>query len=91
MLIYLSAFGASVSYVTLKAFQQLSVVHHKGWAWITPVSLGMGFCEVFIIGTVSFTAVKTGGFWPMVGLGVAIGLGGACGAMIGMSAHKRLR
>ena len=88
---YAASAGASFLYVLLKAFQQLSVVHHKGWRWITPVSVGMGFCEVFIMGTVALMAVGVGGWLPLAGLGLSLGLGGAAGALTGMFLHKRLR
>jgi len=88
--IYLSAAGASLIYVFLKAIQQLNVVHHKVW-WITPISLGMGLAEVFIIGTVSVSAVQGDGFWPLFFLGAALGLGGAAGALVAMNLHRRVR
>ena len=87
---YALSFSASFLYVFLKATQQLNVVKHM-IRWITPVSIGMGLCEVFIVGTVSVTAVTVGGFWPLLGLGLALGLGGAVGAILAMIFHKRAR
>lgn len=86
-MIYLSAFAVSFSYVFLKALQQLNVVHHK-ILWITPISILMGLCEVFIISTV---ATNGAGYAVLVGLGVSLGLGGAAGAIIAMILHKRIR
>lgn len=88
---YIASAGASFLYILLKAFQQLSVVHHKDWRWITPVSIGMGLCEVFIMGSVAIMAVNIGGWAPLAGLGVSLGVGGAAGALTGMFLHKRMR
>jgi len=88
--IYLSAFGASFLYVALKATQQLNVMDHLVWR-ITPVSIGMGLCEVFIIGTISYKTIEGAGFWPMFWLGISLGLGGAVGAILAMNFHRRVR
>jgi len=87
---YLAIFGASFLYVFLKAIQQLNVVFHKVW-WITPISIGMGLCEIFIVGTVSVEAVNGEGFWPLFLLGISLGLGGAAGALLAMNLHRRWR
>jgi len=82
-MVYATAFGAMVLFVALKAFQQLNVVHDQ-YKWVLPVSIGMGFCEVYIIAQV---ATQGFGLW----LALAIGLGGAVGAMFSMWLHKRMR
>ena len=87
-MIYLSAFAVSLVAVFAKCTQQLNVVHHR-LLWITPVSLGMGICEVFIISTVAFS--NTAGFVVLISLGVSLGFGGAAGAILAMISHKRLR
>lgn len=87
---YILTFLAQTTYVFLKAFQQLSVIHDKR-KWITPVSILMGLCEVFIMGTIAVVAVAVGGFWPLLILGLSLGLGGGVGALLGMGLHKRLR
>jgi len=84
------AFSTSLLYVSLKSFQQLNVFYGKT-LWVTPASLGMGLAEVFIIGTVSVAAVKTGGFWPLFFLGIALGLGGAAGCLLSMTLHRKFR
>lgn len=82
-MIYLFAFSAMLVFIALKAFQQLSVVHDQYWL-ITPISVAMGFCEVYIIASVSKS-----GFSPLLAL--VIGLGGAVGAMFSMYLHKKIR
>lgn len=88
-MIYLSAFAVSFLYVALKSFQQLNVMHHK-ILWVWPVSLGMGLCEVFLVGTIAVTAVSEG-WLEMSFLGVSLGLGGAVGATLSMILHKKIR
>lgn len=85
---YVASFAASLLYVFLKATQQLNVVLNVR-RWILPVSLGMGLLEVFIVGTVSITAVKVGGFWPLFGLGLSLGGGGAVGCLSAMWLHRK--
>jgi len=88
--IYASSAGASFIYVGLKAMQQLNVVHHQV-TWVLPVSIGLGLCEVFIVGVIAVAAVQAVGFWAMALLGVSLGLGGGIGAIFSMCIHKRLR
>jgi len=88
-MIYLSAFAVSFLYVFLKATQQLNVVHHK-LLWIWPVSLGMGLCEVFLVGSIAITAYNDG-WTEMTVLGASLGTGGAVGAILAMILHKRIR
>ena len=68
----------SFLYVFLRAFQQLNVVHNH-YAWVMPVSLGMGLCDVALI----LYVVRANTLW----LGVVNGLGAGLGAMAAMRAH----
>jgi len=82
MTLYLSAFGASLIYIGLKALQQLNVAHYN-YRWIAPVSMLMALCEGYII--VAW-AREGSGFW----LFVPIGLGAGIGAMAAMLFHQRI-
>lgn len=80
--LYLLAFGAAFTFVALKAFQQLSVVHHRVW-WIVPTSMAMAVCEVFVV-----AQAATQG-WGLIVL--PIGLGSGLGCLFAMNVHKFLR
>lgn len=79
---YALAFFASFVFVGLKAFQQLSVVHHRVW-WIVPTSMAMAVCEVYIISNVA----KLGWGWIVL----AVGLGSGLGCLAAMFIHRRFR
>lgn len=68
----------SFVYVFFKVFQQLNVVHAQ-YAWVMPVSLAMGVCEVAII----LYIVRADTFW----LGISNGVGAGLGAMLAMRWH----
>lgn len=85
MLTYALAFLASFVLIALKATQQRQVQFAE-YRKMPPVSIGMAFCEVFIVANVARTA---DGFWPLVGLALCIGLGAACGSMLGTYLHAR--
>ncbi|MDO8547884.1 MAG: hypothetical protein Q7R68_11075 [Nitrospirales bacterium] len=69
----------SFAYIFLKAFQQLNVVH-KEYIWVIPTSIGMGLLEVAMV----LMIVRADTVW----LGLATGVGGACGALLAMVIHK---
>ena len=69
---YLIAFSVSLTYIYLKAWQQINVIH-KRYKQMPIPSLLMALCEVSIIGLV----VKNG-FWVFI----PIGIGGALGCML---------
>ncbi len=71
---------ASFILVFLKAFQQQNVIGGFYW-YITPVSIGMAFCEITII--LFVTASRD---WNM---GLPIGIGAGLGAMLGMFIHRK--
>lgn len=77
----LTAYGITGFYVTLRSLQQLNVVHGRYW-WLLPMSMGMAFCDYYLINLV----VKAG---PSIIL--ACGLGGASGAAIGITLDKYFR
>ena len=80
--LYAMAFLASATYVGLKAFQQLNVVHEK-WAWVIQISFLMQVCEVFLVVQVS----RAGFGWIVL----ATGAGSAVGCVVAMLIHRRLR
>jgi hypothetical protein len=82
---YFAAFVASFILIFLKATQQRQVQFAE-YRKMPPVSIGMAFCEVFIVANVARTA---DGFWPLVLLAICIGTGAACGSMLGTYFHVR--
>lgn len=82
---YLLAFLVSALYVGLKATQQCQVQHAE-YRKMPPVSLGMSYCEAFVFS--SYMGIATE-FWPKLFLATAVGLGGACGSMLGTYLHIR--
>lgn len=77
-----AAFAASFVFVSLKAWQQLNVVHHKVW-WVLPTSMAMAACEVFVISA----AARSGWGWIVI----PVGLGGGLGCIAAMAIHRRVR
>lgn len=71
-------------FVFFRAIQQLNVMHDKYW-WVLPTSLGMGFCEVFII-----SSIAMGGL-PLWQAALSMGTGGGLGSMLAMLLHRRFR
>jgi hypothetical protein len=78
-MIYAAAFSASLVYVFLRAFQQQTVIQGRYWL-VAPVSMAMGWCDVYLI----FHIAKTGGW-----IWLATGTGGAIGCMTAMYLHRR--
>lgn len=78
-MIYVSAFLTSTLYVFLRAFQQQTVIRGN-YLLVTPVSMAMGWCDVYLI----FHIARTGGW-----IWLATGIGGALGCMAGMYLHRR--
>jgi hypothetical protein len=76
------AFAASFTFVFLKAWQQLNVVHHQLW-WIVPTSMAMAACEVFVI----WQAATRGWGWIVI----PIGLGSGLGCLASMLLHRKIR
>lgn len=79
---FCGAFAAAFLFVALKAFQQLSVVHHRVW-WVVPTSMLMAVCEVFVVAKVAASG------WGWIVL--PIGLGSGLGCLVAMFIHKGLR
>jgi hypothetical protein len=79
------AFIASYIYIWAKATQQLQVVNFRYWR-IMPISLLMGFCEVFIMVNVIRTSDSFGG---LVALASCIGLGAGLGCLTAMRFYKK--
>ncbi len=68
--------------VMLRAIQQLNVMHDK-YTWVPAASFGMAACEVLLVVRI----VEYGFGWAVV----AMGVGGATGALVAMALHKRIR
>lgn len=75
--------AATFAHVSLKAAQQLNVVHHRLW-WVPPTSLLLAAVEVYVVVRVAASGWGLGVVLPMA-------LGGASGCMLVMVAHKRIR
>ena len=84
---FVLAFLASFVLIFLKATQQRQVQFAE-YKKMPPVSMGMAFCEVFIVANVARSAE---GFWPLVLLAVCIGLGAAVGSILGTYLHASKR
>ena len=75
------AFFLNVTYIALKAFQQLNVMHNK-YLWVFPISFSMALCEVLTTKLIVANGVLV--FIP-------IGLGGGLGCVFAMWMHAKLR
>lgn len=84
-MIYVTAFFVSAFYIGLKATQQRQVQFAE-YLKMPAVSLGMAYCEAFIV--TSYIGSASGG-WQRFSLATAIGLGAACGSMLGTYLHAR--
>lgn len=82
---YVLAFLVSALYIGLKATQQRQVMAAE-YRKMPAVSLGMAFCEVFIVANVARSA---DGFWPLFLLALSIGSGSALGSILGTYLHAR--
>jgi len=80
--IYFALFATTLVYVFLRAFQQKNVMHSK-YAWMVPVSYGMGFCDVYIISTI---AAGDHVLWVTA---LAMGTGGTIGSISATYLHNR--
>jgi hypothetical protein len=84
-LTYLAAFVVSALFIGLKATQQRHVQFAEYWR-MPPVSMGMAFCEVFLVSAV---ARRADGWMELALLAVAIGLGASLGSISGTYLHAR--
>lgn len=81
-MIYLALFSTTFVYVFLRAFQQKNVMHTK-YLWMVPTSYGMGFCDVYIITTISH------GDHVLWLAALSMGTGGSLGSVIATYLHNR--
>lgn len=82
-----AAFLVSMLYVGLRATQQRHVQHAEYWR-MPPVSLLMGYCDVFLVASViNFSEARD--FWSLFILASCIGLGSGLGSIIGTYLHAR--
>lgn len=84
-MIYLTAFLVSALFIGLKATQQRQVQYAE-YLKMPPVSLGMAYCEAFIVS--SYISAVSGTFQRFL-LATAIGLGASCGSILGTYIHAR--
>ena len=77
--IFGTAFLVSLSYIALKAYQQLNVMHGE-YKLMLPISFLMALCEVTVVAFV----VKTS-LWILI----PIGLGGGLGCMASTYLHSK--
>lgn len=91
MITSIGLFITNFIYIFLKAFQQKNVMHDE-WKFVLPTSLGMAFCEVFVIGVIA-KIVSSSEFDAMhlIINALAIGSGGGLGCMASMYLHGRLK
>ena len=73
-------FLASFTFITIKAFQQLNVVHGE-YIWVVPTSLLMAVAEATVIIKVATISNLT--------VCIPMGVGGGLGAMTAMYIHNR--
>ncbi len=73
MSMYAIAFFASFSFIFLKSWQQLNVVHRK-YLWIVPTSMAMAMVEVYVVASIA----KFGFGWLVLWVGLGSGLGSLC-------------
>ena len=83
-------FLASFTYVALKAFQQLNVMHHRV-GLVIPISYAMAVCEFFLVGFIAIASINAASDIDKAFLVFQIGTGGAVGAILSMTLHKRMR
>lgn len=79
---YLTLFITSMTFIALRAFQQLNVQHDR-YLWVPPVTMMMAVVEVLTITNV----VKSGSLWAAA----PMALGGVLGCWFSMWLHKRMR
>lgn len=82
---FVAAFLAALIAVFLKATQQRQVMAAE-YSRMPAVSIGMAFCEVFIISNVIHAADSVPG---LVLLALCIGTGGAIGSILGVWLHAK--
>ena len=75
-------------FVFFKAFQQRNVafLHYR---LVIPTSYAMSFADVFVLSIVAFNAVKVDSITEMIPLMIALGTGGAMGAISSMWVHNK--
>lgn len=82
-------FGVNFLNIAGRAFQQLSVVHHK-IKLVPPVSFLLGAMETILWGGAGLIAVK-GTYVDMAIYALTLGASGSLGAIFSMIIHKRIR
>ena len=84
-MIYLLAGLASLLFIAMKAVQQRQVMAGQLWR-MPPLSIGMAFCEIFVISNVARTADSPLG---LTVLALSVGIGGGIGSVLGTYYHMR--
>ena len=81
-MMYVTLFFTSLTFIALRAFQQLNVQHDR-YLWVPPTTACMAVVEVLTITTV----VKSGTMYAAV----PMALGGVLGCWFSMWLHRRMR
>lgn len=79
---YVILFFTSLSFIALRAFQQLNVQHDR-YLWVPPTTALMAVCEVASITTI----IKQ----PTLLSAIPMAMGGVLGCWFSMWLHKRMR
>lgn len=78
----LTLFLTSLSFIALRAFQQLNVQHNR-YTWVPPTTAMMALCEVTTITSI----IKIGELWAALPMAA----GGTLGCWFAMWLHKKMR
>lgn len=81
-MMYITLFFTSLTFIALRAFQQLNVQHDRYW-WVPPTTACMAVVEVLTIHNIT----KTDTLWPAL----PMALGGVLGCWFSMWLHRRMR
>ena len=81
-MMYITLFFTSLTFIALRAFQQLNVQHDR-YLWVPPTTACMAVVEVLTITNV----VRSGSLWAAVPMAI----GGVLGCWLSMWLHRRMR
>lgn len=82
MSLYLTLFFTSLTFIALRAFQQLNVQHDR-YLWVPPTTACMAVVEVLTVTSI----IKSGSLYAAI----PMALGGVLGCWFSMWLHRRMR
>lgn len=82
MTLYLTLFVTSLTFIALRAFQQLNVQHDR-YMWVPPTTACMAVVEVLTVTSI----IKSGSLYAAI----PMALGGVLGCWFSMWLHRRMR